>query len=53
MVNLHSSSVVSNALHNVDHAFIQYLLEYNAASAIKITRYGKGYPSVINARVRA
>lgn len=53
MVNLHSSSDASNALHNVDHAFIQYLLESNAAFAKEITRYGKGYPCVINARVRA
>ena len=53
MVNLHSSLVASNVLPNVDRALIQYQLEFNAPSAIKVTHFGKGYPRVINVRVLA
>ena len=52
-MNLPSSSDASNVLPNVNRAFIQYQLESNAPYAIEVTHYGKGYPSVINVRVRA
>ena len=53
MANSLSSSDASNVLPNVDRAFIQYPLEFNAPFAIKVIHYGKGYLSVINVRVRA